>query len=121
MEGIMAFLAESFDLPILDWIFENLKCAFLDAVMPIVTVFGDAGIFWIACSVLLLCIPKYRRAGLSMGIALLIGLLVCNVTLKPLVGRIRPYDYQLEQFGKRHNNRCCRWCSRWRSHWCAYW
>lgn len=100
MEGIMAFLAEGFDLPILDWIFENLKCAFLDAVMPIVTVFGDAGIFWIACSVLLLCIPKYRRAGLSMGIALLVGLLVCNVTLKPLVGRIRPYDYQLAHFGR---------------------
>ena len=100
MEAILNFLAESFDLPILDWIFTNLKCGFLDAVMPIITLFGDAGIFWIACSVVLLCIPRYRRAGLSMGIALLIGLLVCNVTLKPLVGRIRPYDYQLQHFGK---------------------
>ena len=35
-----------------------------------------------------------------MGIALLIGLVVCNMILKPWVGRIRPYDYQLIHFGK---------------------
>ena len=35
-----------------------------------------------------------------MGVALLIGLLVCNVTLKPLIARPRPYDYQLEHFGR---------------------
>ena len=27
------------------------------------------------------------------------GVLICNVTLKPLIGRPRPYDYQLEHFG----------------------
>ena len=31
-----------------------------------------------------------------MAIAMMIGLLICNVTLKPLVGRIRPYDLQAE-------------------------
>ena len=92
--------AISFDLPILDWIQANLQSGFMDKFMPFITVFGDAGIFWIACSVILLLIPKYRKVGLSMGFALLLGLLVCNVTLKPLVGRIRPYDYQLEHFGK---------------------
>jgi undecaprenyl-diphosphatase len=34
-----------------------------------------------------------------MGAALVIGLLLCNVTMKPLFARIRPYDYQLEHFG----------------------
>ena len=96
---ILSFLAENFDLPILEWIAENLRCAFLDFLMPIITLFGDAGIFWIAVAVVLLLIPKYRKIGLSMGAALLIGLLLCNVTLKPLVGRIRPYDYQLKHFG----------------------
>ena len=96
---ILSFLAENFDLPILDWIAENLRCAFLDFLMPIITMFGDAGIFWIAVAAVLLLIPKYRKTGLSMGAALLIGLLLCNVTLKPLVARIRPYDYQLEHFG----------------------
>ena len=97
---IWSYLAESFDLPILEWIAANLKCGFLDAVMPLITLLGDAGIFWILCSVVLILIPKTRKTGLSMGISLLIGLLVCNVTLKPLVGRIRPYDYQLQHFQK---------------------
>ena len=96
---IWSFLAESFDLPILDWIAGNLQCAFLDFIMPLITLLGDAGIFWIAMAVVMLFFPKYRKIGLSMGISLLIGLLLCNVTLKPLVGRIRPYDYQLENFG----------------------
>ena len=97
---IWSYLAESFDLPILEWIAANLKCGFLDAVMPLITLLGDAGIFWILCSVVMILIPKTRKTGLSMGISLLIGLLVCNVTLKPLVGRIRPYDYQMQHFQK---------------------
>jgi len=98
--NILSYLAEHFDLPILDWIAEHLHCGFLDAVMPVITAFGNGGIFWIALAVVLMIIPKYRKAGLSMGLALLMGLLVCNLTLKPLVGRMRPYDYQLEHFGK---------------------
>ena len=97
---IWSYLAESFDLPILEWIAANLKCGFLDAVMPLITLLGDAGIFWILCSVVMILIPKTRKTGLSMGISLLIGLLVCNVTLKPLIGRIRPYDYQMQHFQK---------------------
>lgn len=100
MQVLMSYLAEHFDLPILEWIASNLRCAFLDAVMPVITLLGDAGIFWIALSVILLCLPKYRRVGLAMGASLLIGLLVCNITLKPLIARPRPYDYQLEHFGK---------------------
>ena len=96
---LFSFLAENFDLPILDWIAANLWCPFLDAVMPVITLLGDAGIFWIAIAVALLFFPKTRKVGLGMGAALILGLLVCNVTLKPLVARIRPYDYQLEHFG----------------------
>lgn len=98
--NFLNMLAECFDLPILEWIAANLKCAFLDTVMPIITLFGDDGIFWIAVAVILMFTKKYRKTGWGMGIAMLIGLLVCNVTLKPLVGRIRPYDYQWQEFGK---------------------
>jgi len=100
MEAVMSYLAEGFDLPILEWIAANLRCAFLDAVMPVITVLGDAGIFWIALAVIMLFFPKCRKTGLAMGAALLIGLLICNVTLKPLIARPRPYDYQLTHFGK---------------------
>ena len=97
---MLSFLAENFDLPVLDWIAANLWNPVLDVLMPLITLLGDAGIFWIAIAVVLLCTKKYRKVGLGMGIALVIGLLVCNVTLKPLVGRIRPYDYQLLHFQK---------------------
>ena len=99
MESLRALLnsiAVVFDLPILDWIQANLQSPLMDKIMPIITLFGDAGIFWIVLSVLLLLFPKTRRIGLGMGIALLMGVLICNVTLKPLVARIRPYDLQEE-------------------------
>ena len=86
--------AISFDLPVLDWIQANLKSSIMDTVMPIITVFGDAGIFWMVIAALLFIFPKTRRTGLGMAIAMMIGLIVCNVTLKPLVARIRPYDLQ---------------------------
>ena len=102
MQAIQAFLyqlAVSFDLPILEWIQAYMQSDFLDTVMPIITLFGEGGIFWIAWAVILLIIPKTRKNGLSMLIALILGLLVCNLTLKPLVARIRPYDLQEQDFG----------------------
>ena len=93
---MFSFFAEAFDLPILNWIQQNMQSTFLDFIMPFITILGDAGIFWIACSVILMFIPKYRKAGFSMGLALIFGVVVCNMILKPLVGRIRPYNYNLE-------------------------
>ena len=62
-------LAVSFDLPILDWIAANLWCPILDTIMPIITMFGDGGIFWIAISVILMITKKYRKPGLGMAFA----------------------------------------------------
>ena len=93
---MFSFFAEAFDLPILNWIQAHLQSTFLDFIMPYITILGDAGIFWIACAVILMLIPKHRKAGFSMGIALIFGVVVCNMILKPLVGRIRPYNYNLE-------------------------
>ena len=67
---------------------------FLDFIMPWITILGDAGIFWMICAGVLAISKKYRRIGFGMAIAMVLGLLVCNVTLKPLVARIRPYDFQ---------------------------
>ena len=93
---MLSFFAEAFDLPILNWIQQYMQSDFLDFIMPYITVLGDAGIFWIACSVILMLVPKQRKAGFSMAIALIFGVIVCNMILKPLVGRIRPYDYNLQ-------------------------
>ena len=93
-------LAVSFDLPILDWIAANLWCPVLDVAMPIITLLGDAGIFWIAVSVLFMLTKKYRKTGIGMMFALMMGLLICNIWLKPTIARIRPYDFQMEHFMK---------------------
>jgi len=42
MLNLLNSLAVSFDLPILDWIQANLQSGFMDFIMPIITVFGDA-------------------------------------------------------------------------------
>ena len=96
IQNLLYQCALAFDLPILDWIQANLKSGFMDVVMPIITMLGDEGIFWIAWAVLLLFFPKTRKIGLGMGFAMIIGLLVCNVTLKPPIQRPRPYDLQAE-------------------------
>ena len=83
MQAILNQLAVSFDLPILDWIQAHMQSSLMDTIMPIITLFGEGGIFWIAWAVLLLLIPKTRKTGLGMAIALVLGLLVCNVTKIP--------------------------------------
>ncbi|MBO5019310.1 MAG: phosphatase PAP2 family protein [Clostridia bacterium] len=80
------------ELGILDSIQEIFSCKFLDAVMPVITRFGDGGIFWIAIAVVLLLFKKTRKIGLTMGIALAMGFIIGNLTLKNIVARTRPYD-----------------------------
>ena len=78
------------DWGILHWIQNNITCPFLDAVVPKLTMLGNAGIIWILAGVLLLCTKKYRRQGALVLMGLLAGLLVGNVALKHLVARSRP-------------------------------
>ena len=88
----MGDLMNVFELRMLDWIQDVFKCEFLDFLMPIITLFGEGGVFFIALAVILLFIPKYRKIGAMLGVALALGFLVGNLTLKPLIARVRPYD-----------------------------
>ena len=60
-----------FEIGILNFIHDTFACPFLDKVMPIITLFGDKGIFWIAAALLLIIIKKTRKTGVMMGTALL--------------------------------------------------
>lgn len=79
------------DLAILDWMQLHVRCEFLDRVMPVLTALGNAGIFWILLTVVLLCTKRYRRLGILCACSLVLDLLVCNLTIKPLVDRVRPF------------------------------
>lgn len=99
IQAILNTLAISFDIPILDWIQAHLISEPMDTFMYCITLFGEGGIFWIACTVIFLFFRKTRRMGVGMAIALAMGLLICNIALKPWIARPRPYDFALEHFG----------------------
>lgn len=83
------------DHEILIFIQENLRFDWLTEPTVFVSHLGDHGKIWIILCLVLLLFKRTRKAGFCGLIALLINLLITNVTLKPLIGRIRPY----EQFG----------------------
>ncbi|MBR4131738.1 MAG: phosphatase PAP2 family protein [Oscillospiraceae bacterium] len=78
------------DLSILDAL-QACRTPCLDRFFSDVTHLGDHGIFWIVFALVLLCIPRTRRLGVCVAAALLLDLLLCNVVLKPLIARPRPY------------------------------
>lgn len=80
------------DFWILDWIQEYLRCDMLDKIFPVFTSLGEKGWFFILTAVILLCIPKYRKWGVSLGCALIFGLIFGNLLIKNIVARTRPYD-----------------------------
>ena len=79
------------ELNILDW-FQTLHTPILDKIMTSITKLGDAGIFWIILTLLFLIIPKMRKTGIIMAAALIMDLLICNIAVKNLAARTRPYD-----------------------------
>ena len=81
----------AWEFNLLDQIQQHLANDFLNALVPRISSLGDAGLIWIALSILLLLFPKTRKAGLAAGIALLFMLITGNMILKPLVARLRPF------------------------------
>lgn len=79
------------EFSILDFIQNQFRTSFGDFVMPLISKLGNGGIIWLVLSGLLCVFPKYRKAGVTMLTALALDVLLCNVMLKPLVGRMRPF------------------------------
>lgn len=78
------------DFSILDFIQNHLRNGVLDWLMTKISMLGNAGVIWIVISIVLLSIKKYRKCGITLVIGLLLGLLIGNIILKPLVARPRP-------------------------------
>lgn len=84
------------DLSILDWIQAHLRCGILDRVVPAITMLGEAGWIWILLAVVLLARKKTRKLGAAVAISLVLDLVLCNLLLKPLVARPRPFTFRSE-------------------------
>lgn len=84
-------MIQAMDEGILRWIAEHLRAAWLDPIVVFYTNLGNGGLLFIAAAMILLLFRATRRAGASAGIAMAAGLLITNLTIKPLVARPRPW------------------------------
>ena len=70
---------------------QGLHMSWLDPIVSFYTKLGDAGLLWIVLSLAMLLWKPTRKAGvLALG-AMVLGLIVTNLTIKPLISRPRPW------------------------------
>ena len=79
------------ELRFLDFL-QTIHTPLLDKILAFITSLGNVGIIWIVLAVVLLILPKTRKTGIIVAAALLMDLILCNLILKNLVARVRPYD-----------------------------
>lgn len=65
----------------------------LSPIMYVISLTGKSGIPLIIVSIVLICFKKTRKAGIFCLSSIIIGALFTNLTIKPLVQRPRPYDF----------------------------
>lgn len=87
----MPEIIQQWDEGALVWIAENLRCALLDPFVKLYTQLGNTGMLFIVLGLVMLMFRQTRKAGFSALCAMLIGLVVVNFTIKPLVARARPW------------------------------
>ena len=84
-------MIQRWDEGVLVWIAQTLRSPILNGWMSFYTNLGNAGLLFILAAVALLFFRATRRAGASAGVGMLLGLLVTNLTIKPLISRARPW------------------------------
>ena len=69
-----------------------LNADWLTPVMKVITAFGEVGNFAIFVCLVLLLFRETRRLGFICTLSLLFTFICCNLVIKPLVGRPRPWE-----------------------------
>ncbi len=85
--GNVFYFNWEFDL--LYW-FQSLHNPILDKIVVVITSLGNAGIFWILLTLVMLVVCKDKKVAWTSALALLFSLLVINIFLKNTVMRARP-------------------------------
>lgn len=70
---------------------QGMRADWLNPLVEGYTSLGDAGMAWIVLSLVMLCWKPTRKAGVLALAAMILGAVITNVTLKPLVARPRPW------------------------------
>ncbi len=79
------------DFAILDFIQNNMRSEFSDALMKFFTLLGNGGLIWIFLGLALCCAKKYRLCGVAVIAGLLLGLVLSTWGIKNIVCRPRPF------------------------------
>lgn len=80
----------------MDWEFfvlnciQNIRNDFLDKIMPFISFLG-VGLLWAVLTIICLSVKSHRKLGYSLSFDIVTNLIACNLILKPIVARIRPY------------------------------
>lgn len=82
-------MIQTIDFYILDAI-QNLRCGFLDYIMPKITFLGSGGLMWIIITLIYLIRRDTRRTGIMLASVLILGLIIGNGILKNIIARERP-------------------------------
>lgn len=80
------------EFQILDFIQGHLRSGVMDFAMKAVSFLGTGGAVWLLFAAVMFWRRDTRLYSVSMCFAILIGVVVCSVVIKPLVARIRPCD-----------------------------
>ena len=69
---------------------QGIHQEWLTEILRFFTTMGESGLVWIVIAIVLTCIPKTRKCGLTMMIAMAVTYLVGNLFLKNVIARPRP-------------------------------
>ena len=72
---------------------QELHTQLLTPVLIFLSWINNHGEFWILAGLILTIIPKTRKCGISVLLAMLFGTLITDLTLKGICARPRPYYY----------------------------
>jgi len=83
---------QTLEFSILNWIQLHMRCGVLDVLLPAISWTANHGEIWILSAAAMIKARRTRKAGVAVAWALILNLISCNTILKPLIGRLRPFD-----------------------------
>lgn len=89
----------AWEIEFLNWM-QGMRNPVLDWIMGFFSFIGEAGVFWILVSIVLLFFKKTRRMGIQALCAMAITYIIGNLILKPAFDRARPFVNELAVFAE---------------------
>jgi len=80
---------------LLNFIQFHFHSPILDKALPFISMIGNLGAVWLVIAAILLCIPRYRKYGIMIVLAILLAALTGEAILKPMFARIRPCNLNI--------------------------